>query len=172
MSKKKNNNQLNPYHVDKFSTISPKFKIWFLKYWLAGAAFYLAILGIPSTNVDYLDRVVMLMIILALGLEYVGYTIILWMDRKELPTKMYLAHEIPRKKALSIFATLLYAIVITILILLTLELWVGILHLKTIGSIISDSEADPFTFGFLFIFYDYLWMKFRLFFKKIKGKKQ
>ena len=168
MSKKKINQNLDPYAVDKFATISANFKIWFLKFWIAGAVFYVVVLGIPTIRVDYLDRVVLLILIMTLAYEYIGYTIIIWMDRKDRPTKYHLPHHVTRRKAGSLFATGLYITVITTLVLLFLEVWVGILGFKTIGDILNNATSDPFTFGLIFILFDYLWILVRRLFKKDK----
>ncbi len=166
MSKKKINPQLDPYAVDKFATISANFKVWFLKFWLAGAAFYLAIMGIPSVNFDTLDRIVIMVLILTLAFEYIGFTVIIWMSKKGQDTLKHLPHHIDRKKMGSLLATGLYVVIITVLVLFTLELWVGILRFPTIGTLLNDIDADPFTFGLLFILFDYLWMLIRKVFKK------
>lgn len=158
MSKKKKIKEptQNPYFVDKLASIPAHVKIGFLKFWLAGASFYLTVNGLPQVF-DYLDRLVVLTLVLILGIEYISNTMIYWMHTDSIDTKKYLPHEINRKSAKSIGMTALYVIVMMVLFHMTLTLYVG-LGMPTIGDILSESTADPFTFGFIFLGYDYLWM--------------
>jgi len=158
MSKKKNKKDSlqNPYFVDKLASIPAHVKIGFLKFWLAGASFYITVNGLPRVF-DYLDRLVVLTLVLILGVEYISNTIIYWMHTDHIDTKKYLPHEINRKSIKSIGMTAVYVIVMMILFHMTLTLYVG-LGLPTIGDILSESTADPFTFGFIFLGFDYLWI--------------
>ena len=169
MSKKKNNQKQNPYHVDKFATIPAWFKIEFLKFWLAGASFYLMVFGMPS-RFDYLDRMVMLTILLAVGVEYLTQTIIHWMHTDNQDTSFYLIHDIDRKSILSLLATVLYVAIIVVLSQLIITLWVS-LGLNTIGDWISESTVDPFSFAILFMIFDTAWIYLRRFYKRWRKTK-
>ncbi len=170
MSKKKNNRNQNPYHVDKFASIPAWFKIEFLKFWLAGASFYLVVFGLPQ-QFDYMDRIVMMTLVLALGVEYLVQNVIKWMNTDKQPTDFYLIHHFKRTSVASLFATLLYVIVIVLLSQLILGLWVS-LGLSTIGDWISESTADPFSFAIIYIVFDTAWMFLRKWFKNWQKSKQ
>ncbi len=156
MSKKKNSSKQNPYHVDKFATIPAWFKIEFLKFWLAGATFYLVFFGLPQ-QFDYLDRLVMSALVLTIGLEYLVQNIIRWMHTDKEPTTFYLIHDIKKQSVFSLLATLLYASIITIIFHLSLTTWLS-LGLMTIGTLISESTLDPFSFAIVFLVVDTAWM--------------
>jgi hypothetical protein len=166
MSKKKktnNNRTNNPYFVDKLASIPPHVKIGFLKFWLAGASFFLTFNGLPYAF-DFLDRAVMLFLVLILGIEYISNMIIIWMHTDQIDTKKYLPHEVDRKSFLSFIATAGYLAIMILAIHFTLELWVSI-GLPTIGDIMSEQTADPFSFALLFLLYDYIWYTTRGFIK-------
>jgi hypothetical protein len=173
MSKKKmSNNQKNqapqnPYLIDKLAKIPASVKIGFLKFWLAGASFYMTVLALPQAF-DWLDRLVALALLFALGIEYVSQTIIMWMNNDKQPTLYYLAHEVNRKSIKSLGATLLYAFIVVIMFHYALLLWVDVLMMPTIGEFISQSVLDPFSFGIFFYLIDRLWIFIR---NSIKTKK-
>lgn len=171
MSKKSTNNkhnqQPNPYLIDKLAKIPASVKIGFLKFWLAGASFYMTVLALPQAF-DWLDRLVMLALLLSLGIEYISNTLIIWMNNDRQLTLRYLPHEINRKSIKSLGATLLYAMIIVILFHFALILWVDVLAMPTIGIIISESMLDPFSFGIFFYIIDRMWLFMR---EKINQKR-
>lgn len=172
MSKKKKSNQKqqqnqNPYLIDKLAKIPASVKIGLLKFWLAGAAFYMTVLGLPQ-SFDWLDRLVILTLLLTLGIEYVSHTLIIWMNHDRQPTLNYLAHEVNRKSIASLGASFVYAAYIVIMFHFALILWVDILRLPTIGLLISESILDPFSFGLFFYGVDRVWMVIR---KKMISKR-
>lgn len=164
---KPNNQQPNPYLIDKLAKIPASVKIGFLKFWLAGASFYMTVLALPQAF-DWLDRLVMLTLLLTLGVEYVSNTLIIWMNHDKQPTLRFLPHEINRKSIKSLGATLLYSSIIVILFHFALILWVDVLSMPTIGIIISESMLDPFSFGIFFYIFDRLWLFIR---EKINQKR-
>ncbi len=168
MSKKSTNNELNPYDIDRLAKISPKVKISVLKFWIVGASFYFGVYGLPL-RFGFLDRMVVLWLILVLMFEYVGFTIIYWMHNEDVNTKKYLPHEVNRKSILCILATGLYVLIIMILVHFFIDTWVKI-GLPTFGKISSESGIDPITYGLVFLFFDYLWIKARYIIKKLKNK--
>ena len=170
MSKKSTNNknqQQNPYLIDKLARVPASVKIGFLKFWLAGASFYMTVLALPG-SFDWLDRLVFLGLLLTLGVEYVSNTLIIWMDHDKVPTKHFLPHHVNRKSIKSLLATMLYASIMVVLFHFALILWVDLLGMPTIGIIISESMLDPFSFGIFFYVMDRLWLfiKGKYIFKK------
>ncbi len=164
MSKKKMNNQKqsnqNPYLVDKLAKIPASVKIGFLKFWLAGAVFYMTVLGLPL-SFAWLDRLVVLILVLTLGVEYVSNKIIIWMDHSKQHTLNYLPHHVDRQSIKSLLATFGYVSLLVIGYHFVLILWVDILLLPTIGIIISESMLDPFSFGIYFYVVDRFWLFIR-----------
>jgi len=165
---KKENDELNPYDIDKMAKIPASWKISFMKFWLAGACFLLAFYGL-GVNFSFLDRVVVFGLLLILGIEYITNTIIIWMNRPESNTLKHLPHEVNRKSVLSFFATALYVLVMISSIHYFIIFWTW-LGFKTMGEVVSEATADPITFGFLFLIFDYIWISVRKFIKNRKVK--
>ena len=61
-SKKDQQNQFNPYSIDKLSTIKPQVKIGFMKFWVAGAAFFLTFTALQYDPLDLLVVMILMMI--------------------------------------------------------------------------------------------------------------
>ena len=159
MSKKSTSKKTNPYFVDKFASISPTFKIQFLKFWIVGAAFLLTVNGLPAAF-DFLDRMVVFYFVLVLGYEYIVNKIIWWMNTDQNKTLRFLPHQIAPIKGRSILLTAVYLLVIVLLSYFFLESWVSF-GMPTIGDLISESTTDPFSFSLVFLLFDYIWMKIR-----------
>jgi hypothetical protein len=98
--------------------------------------------------------------------------VINWMHTADHGTERFLPHQIKRKSILSLLATMIYIIIIATSIHFTLYLWVDVLEFRTIGDIISESTADPFTFGVLYLLYDIIWCRVRMIIVKWKRRKE
>ena len=146
----------NPYSIDKLANIKPWIKVYFIKFWIFGAAFLLAMMSLPQTF-DFLDRLVILILLITLASEYISNIAIRFMHRDEAPTLKYLTHPFNSKQWYSIFVTLLYSIVLTLLTHFSIDLYVKIGGL-TIGDLISESTADPITFALIFILFDVMYI--------------
>ncbi|MDD3113795.1 MAG: hypothetical protein WC339_05360 [Candidatus Izemoplasmatales bacterium] len=173
MSKKSMNNdgekRQNPYLIDKLAKIPAWLKIEFLKFWAVGMAFYLTFFGLP-VRFDYLDRMVVFALILILAMEYLVIPVIYFMGHEEHPTDFYLPHHIKRKSILSFLGSALYVAIIVTLSHFIVTWWVK-LGFKTIGDVLTESPADPFTFAFLFLILDLAWLFLRYFIHKLRVKK-
>ncbi len=168
-NKEEEGNPQNPYFIDKFASISPRFKIGFLKFWLAGMTCFLAFMGLPS-RFDYLDRIVMYCLLMILGVEYLSNSIIWWMNNDKSNTLKYLPHTFKRRSALSILMTTVYVIIMVVFTHYFLHFWV-LLGIPTIGDLISESTVDPFSFAFVYLLFDFIWVKSRLLLLRLKKKK-
>lgn len=162
----------DPYAVDRLAKIPPGVKTGILKAWLYGACFFFIVFTPIASSLDWLDLMAVLYGVLVLAVEYLGNTLILWMNTPDKPTKKYLPHEIDRKSFLSLFATAGYVLVVFVLVNLTLYLLFDVWGLPPLGLALSESTADPFTFAFLFLFYDYLWISLRGLVKRALGKRK
>jgi hypothetical protein len=174
MSKKKNrdsSDRPNPYFIDKFASIPARYKIGFFKFWIAGMTFFLSFYGL-GISFDYLDRFVIWILLMVLSVEYFVIPVINWMHTADHGTERFLPHQIKRKSILSLLATMIYIIIIATSIHFTLYLWVDVLEFRTIGDIISESTADPFTFGVLYLLYDIVWCRVRMMIVKWKRRKE
>jgi hypothetical protein len=80
--KNKDSEKLNPYFIDKLASVPAYLKIGFLKFWLAGASFLLAIYGLGA-RFDLLDRLVVFALVMILGVEYLTNTVILYMNKPD-----------------------------------------------------------------------------------------
>ncbi len=161
--------RLDPYSIDKLSKIKPGLKVYFIKFWVFGASFLLAMMALPQ-RFDFLDRLVILILLITLASEYITNIAIRFMHREEAPTLKYLTHPFDSKKWYSIFLTLIYAAILTLATHFIIDFYVKIGGL-TIGDLISESTADPFSFAILFIFLDLLYVFIKDFFMKIKKGK-
>ena len=172
MSKLKNNKkpnepqELNPYSIDKLSNVKPGVKIGFMKFWVAGASYFLTFVAFQS---DVLDLLVALYLILILGMEYIVTKVIIWMNNDKQPTYKYLPHHVNRKSILSLGMTALYVLVVGAGSYFLIE---GLLDLgvPSFGMLFFGFEArgnDPITFGLVFLFVDWIWITIKnLIYKK------
>lgn len=154
----------DPYSIDKLANIKPWIKVYFIKFWIFGAAFLLAMMSLPQ-NFDILDRLVILTLLITLGSEYISNVAIRFMDRKESSTLKYLTHPFESKRWYSIFITLIYAATLTFLTHFIIDFYVKIGGL-TIGDLISESTADPITFSLICIILDLIYVHSIQFIKK------
>lgn len=167
--KNRDNDELNPYGIDKLAKIPASWKIAFLKFWLAGACFLLGFYGL-GVNFSFLDRLVIFGLLMILGVEYISNTLIIWMNRPESDTRRFLPHEVNRKSPISFLATTIYVAVMLASIHFFIIFWTW-LGFKTMGEVVSEATADPITFAILFLIFDYLWITFRRLIKNRKVRK-
>ncbi|OHE41720.1 MAG: hypothetical protein A2Y16_03000 [Tenericutes bacterium GWF2_57_13] len=160
----------DPYAIDKLAKIPVWVKASVIKFWCAGAAFYFAVLGLPEAY-DYLDRMVLMTLVLILGVEYLVIPAIRWMKTADHDTAFHLPHEIRRRSVWSLVATAVYVAAIVVLSDRIWNLWVS-LGLPTLSLAVSEATADPFSFGFLFLFFDFIWMWIRALLKRLSGRKR
>lgn len=164
-----NQNEYNPYGIDKLSNIKPGVKIGFLKFWVAGAAFFVTF---TTFQLDIFDLLVLLYLIMVLSTEYIINKVIFWMNNDRVPTLHYLPHHVSRKSLWSLLATMGYVLV---MILGSYYLIEGILGLgvPSVGMLLFGFDyvgVDPITFGLVYWFVDfvYLTIKNKLLVKKVK----
>jgi hypothetical protein len=160
---------MDPYQIDSLSKVPAKLKIGFMQFWLAGAVFMITVLGLPQAF-DILDRLVVLVLLFTLAMEYGSNSLILWMKNKDFDSTIYLPHEISRKSILSLVATFVYSLIIVVSFHFVLEAWVGA-GLLSIGDIISESTADPFSFAIWFLVINSIWIRLRKIIKRPLGRK-
>jgi hypothetical protein len=166
-NKEQTDKPVNVYLVDGLSKIPLWFKCQFVKYWCGCLAFFLTFMTI---NLDFLDQIVILLLLFTLVTEYLSNLVIRQMALIDKKANYYLPHLTNSKSVLSILFTFIYCLIITGLSLTVLIYW-GNLGLPTIGIIISESYLDPFSFGILYLLFDYIYRQVRLVFKKMKERK-
>lgn len=172
------NNQENrvgkPYFIDKFSTIKPSTKIGFLKFWVAGASYFLAFMTIESAlRSDILDQLFILFLLMGLLTEYVTNKIIYHMNRSDQDTLIYLPFKTnkDRSKLASLGLSFAYAFIMIgealILHTIVVELF-NFLNLPTIGGLLlgTQNSMDPISFGLYIFILDMIWYKGRKIMKK------
>lgn len=162
MSNQKNK---EPYLIDKFSKIPSYVKIGFLKFWISGALFLFIINGL---KIEIFDKIAVLYLVLVLAYEYLVFPLIKSMNYKGNDTKKYLLHEFRSNSVFSLILTAIFVLIIIIISFFTLEFLVR--YLFTFGMIMSESDADPISFGLIFLFYDYIIIKIRQLIKYLKSK--
>ncbi len=165
----KKQNELNPYSIDKLSNIKPGVKIGFLKFWVAGAAFFVTF---TTFQLDIFDLLVLLYLIMVLATEYIINKVIVWMNNDRVPTLKYLPHHVNRKSLWSLLATMGYVLVMIIGSYYLIE---GVLSLgvPSFGMILFGFDyvgVDPITFGVVYWIVDLIWItaKNKFFNKKMK----
>ncbi len=165
----KKQNELNPYSIDKLSNIKPGVKIGFLKFWVAGAAFFVTF---TTFQLDIFDLLVLLYLIMVLSTEYIINKVIVWMNNDRVPTLKYLPHHVNRKSLWSLLATMGYVFVMIIGSYYLIE---GVLSLgvPSFGMILFGFDyvgVDPITFGVVYWIVDLIWItaKNKFFNKKMK----
>ncbi len=165
-NKRQEPQELNPYSIDKLSNVKPGVKIGFMKFWVAGASYFLTFVAFQS---DVLDLLVALYLILILGMEYIVTKVIIWMNNDKQPTLKYLPHHVNRKSILSLGMTALYVLVVGAGSYFLIE---GLLDLgiPSFGMLFFGFEAkgnDPITFGLIFLLVDWIWISIKnLIYKK------
>ncbi|MDR2822398.1 MAG: hypothetical protein LBV58_02465 [Acholeplasmatales bacterium] len=171
MSKKKNDKKVrdgqistNAYHVDGLAKLPLWFKCQFIKFWVGSASFFLTFM---TVDLDFLDQLVVLLLIFTLATEFVSNLVIRQMALSNKDANYYLPHFIRSKSVFSMFATLLFCGIIEAISVLILSKWVS-LGLPTLGNILGETELDPFSFGFIYLLLDYIYRRVRLLFYKEK----
>ena len=165
MSKLKNNNPqkhggFNPYGIDKLSNIKPGVKIGFLKFWVAGAAFFVTF---TTFQLDILDLFFLLYLIMVLATEFIVNKVIVWMHNDRTPTLKYLPHHVNRKSLWSLLATMGYVFV---MILGSYYLIEGMLSIgvPSFGMLLFGFDfvgVDPITFGLVYYVIDLIYLLIR-----------
>ncbi len=160
-----NEKDIEPYKTGKFSNIPSWVKILLLKYWAAGAAFYFAGVGSTFINVGtaYGGEVLLVWftLLLALIVDYIVRPIVRLMRNSRDNT--YYFNMINSKGILSLFLNILYAACITVpifyitsyLVQLDIE---GIFKMPNIFGVDFAWGLDPFFCGFLYIFFDFIYL--------------
>lgn len=170
MSKQKNKyietDGYNPYEIDQLNSFKNSFKIYLLKGWIAGCAFFF-IMNSYIPNVGNLDRIVALILVLALCFEYIVHNIIIWMNNEDNDTLKYLPFKVDKKKIISLFSTIIYIVLLFAFIFGFTFLWSLLykqVNIPTLGMLIFGEKAfalDPLTFGLIFVLGDSIWFSIK-----------
>ena len=157
-NKKPDKNQFNPYSIDKLNNIKPGVKVGFLKFWVAGAAFFLTFTAFSYSTIDLL---VALFLIMTLGVEYIVNKVIVWMDNDKMPTLFYLPHHVERKSILSLLATSGYLVVMIASSYFAIEglMSIGIPSIGMLMFGFDNIGIDPITFGLVYWLMDAIWLQ-------------
>lgn len=168
-NKQTNNRVGNPYFIDKFSTIKPVYKIGFLKFWVAGASYFLAFMTLEvALRTDILDQLFVMFILMGLLTEYVTNKIIYHMNRSDQDTLQYLPFRknVDRSKIVSLLLSFLYAFIMIGQALIIHTIWIEVLNvfgLPSIGGLLlgTQNSLDPISFGLYIWLLDLIWYKGR-----------
>ncbi len=165
-----------PYSIDKFATIKPFWKIIFLRFWVAGVAYFLSFQTIELAREDNLDQYAALFIILVLLTEYVTNKLILFMHREDQQTAHYLPFGmLNRKSIVSLLATILY---ITVLFTTIIFVHIGIvelftsLNIPTLTFILTGEQKglDAISYALYFITLEFIWFGVKMLIMSFKNK--
>ncbi len=167
-----------PYSIDKFATIKPIWKIIFLRFWVAGVAYFLAFQTIELAREDNLDQYAALFIILVLLTEYVTNKLILFMHREDQKTTQYLPFgEINRKSLVSLLSTIGYISVIFITIIFVhigvVELFTS-LNIPTLTFLLTGEQEglDAISYGLYFLAFEFIWFGIKSLIVSLYNKKK
>ncbi len=174
--KTNNNNDQNPnpYSIDKLSNIKPGVKIRFLKYWIAGVSFLLSSMTPQLVSQDGSTELLAMILLGTLLIEYVANNMIIWMNNDKQHTYDYLPFGYRnRKSAMSLFSTMAY-VTITFGLALIVGSGVNILldsfNIPTLSGLLTGEplSMEPFTFALFFTLVDIAWYQVRKLIIKIK----
>lgn len=169
MKKENFNQEANPYKYDKLAKIPSWIKIFLLKYWAAGAAFFLGGMGSsgfiePGTIAGGEKMLVFFILLLAIMMEYLIKHLIFLMKNSKNNTFKY--NMVNKKGVLSFLLNLVYAGVCALPIMF-LGSWLVYLDVNDIfhmPNIFGDSYGwglDPFFVGFIYILEDALFVSIK-----------
>lgn len=166
-----------PYQTDKFASISPKKKIYFLKFWVAGVSYFMAFMTLEiAAREDMLDQLFAFLIIMTLLTEYLTNKIIVGMDRKDQKMSQYLLYSdnLSRKSLLSLIYTFVYSLIMVLLIYFIHQGVLFILNSLNLWSLSyilhgNQNGMDPFSVGLYYLIIDSIYLKIR---NKITNKKR
>lgn len=153
---KKNENEFDPYSVDKLARIPLVLKILVIKYWLGGAAAYFVFMGLNNLlGSRTIDSYLIFCIILGMATDLIVNRFIRMMGTSKKPTEKYLF--VNGTSFITLFLNILYAI---LLFAMMFGFWSGldaIVHFnnhETLRRYIYFEE--PFLFGLMFVLADLL----------------
>lgn len=170
MSKKrKEAKQFNPYDIDKVSKISTGLKVFILKTWTFGAIFFFFHMGLDWIDAtDYFKFVLVLTMSGLLYYYFICY-VIEFMDNTK--NNIYKYMPLKRGKFRFIFYFLYSFLVGFIVIMLGSILIKYNLTFSKITFPQADASWDPFMYGLLFYFVDYVILLIKNIIIKVRRKK-
>lgn len=158
-NKNKNENEFDPYSVDKLARIPLVLKILVIKYWGAGAACLFVYLGmnqyLPTEvngTLNY-DAHAIFWVLFGLVLDLFVNKLIRMMGNPMKPTQKYIF--VNGSSAFTIFANIVYAIVTWFIIIYTYNSVLTLIFKDGINDLSSAwSPFNPFTWAALFVVCD------------------
>jgi hypothetical protein len=170
MKQNSNNNKVNPYKISWIDKIPYNIKTYILKFWFAGAVYYFAGWGIYSEQFDSFDETVLVGLVLGIVLDLLVNNILRFIETDKDKADIYLVSR--KKKFYSIFISVFYGIILSVLIGYTYHfLNLGIINLFNKPDKIYIG-GEPFGFGLLFVLYDYIILLFINLIRKLLKKKE
>jgi len=152
--------ELHPYKHNFFSKISLSIRIPIIKWWFAGAIYYLIGWGLPQLKGSGIDTYVTMGLVIGL----VNVTIIRFII-KEISPSTLIANKyisIRNKTVIRIPINVLYGMVISVLIAGTYDVSNRLInHLFDLGKDRIIIGTEPILYGILFIVFDSIWITIR-----------
>lgn len=160
---KKEENEFDPYSVDKLSRVPLVLKIFIIKYWGAGAAAMFVYLGLNQYlpvdqfgNLNY-DAHAVYWIIAGLFIDLLMNKLIRMMGNPMKPTQKYIF--VNGSSAFTIFGNILYACVTWFVIVFTYNKVLFLIFRDRVYELSANwSPFNPFTWALLFVICDALFL--------------
>lgn len=174
-NRKKEENEFDPYSVDKLARVPLVLKILVLKYWLGGAAAYFIFMGLNSMlgQERTIDSYFIFCIILGMFADLIVNRFIRMMGTSKKPTDKYIF--VSGTSFVTLFLNILYTVVLFIMMFYAwslLDLIFNFESHETFRKYIYFEE--PFTFALLYVLADSLALAIKrysiLLYKKIRYK--
>ena len=151
----KNEQQFDPYRIDRLAMIPAPVKAVVIKFWFAGAVYYFIGLGIAALNTpSQLDLVVVLGIVLGMVTDLMVNSIFRFMRTDKNDYAPYMVFG--AKKFRNFFLNILYNIVLSFLIAYTynfINIFAQNLGWVEEGAVLIT--AEPLLYGVFYLMYDF-----------------
>lgn len=163
--KKKHDEELSPYHIDKLSRYAPLPKVLFMKWWFAGCIYYLTGFGLNILNIGAIENAIVVGLVIGLMNEYVVKNVIKMMSNSKARLEDHI--EVNSSYTKGLLLNILFGIVIALFIAYTYNfINIACINIFDLPKDRVVLPAEPFTFGLFYLGYDYIYIGLRKIIRK------
>lgn len=152
---KKEEQKFNPYKIDKLAKIPTWIKVFFVKFWIAGAICYFCLWGLGAQVYDILDRLVLTAVITGVIVDFMVNPAFLYFESDKKEFHKYMLIPVSAKKLWSLPINIIVSIV-EVLIIFWIYSSINILY----NNIYNKPDdyiflgVEPILYGLLFLLID------------------
>ncbi len=153
--KENNEQEFNPYKIDKLAKIPTWIKVFFVKVWVAGAICYFCLWGLGAQVYDILDRLILTAVITGIVVDFMLNPAFLYFESDKKEYHKYMLIPVPAKQLWSLPINIIVSI-IEILIIFWIYSSINIMYNK-INNKPDDYiflGVEPILYGLLFLIID------------------